>query len=326
MLIVVQSQFRLNAFFVPPSLTNDGSTPSPNRGSPSPANSRRSSIISLDGHDALFRERSISATPSKPKNSEYERRFPSFFLHSHTTLALPNRFERDEEGLQYARKLLDDKLVSGSMSTDVPAPYNPIEILHVSPHKRRKLNRHQTSVKEIVDQLHGTSQKPIDLTDPQRFKASQQPLDLLKSVSIKILKFAEDVRPPYIGTYSRVQDPMAARKMCRNPFTRGLPSTVYDYDSEAEWEDPGEGEDLDSEGEEEAESEDGDEMEGFLDDEEDGTKLGQKRRLLAGDLEPSSTGLCWEDGHHIPMRSELALYRLEVILGMIVPPFSILQC
>lgn len=261
----------------------------------------------------------MSSTPSKTKASDYDRLFPSFFLHSHTTMAPRNRFERDEEGLQYTRKLLDDKLASGSMASSIPPPFNPHEMLHLSPYKRRKLNSSQPSVKAIVEQLHGTSQNPIDLTGPQRSKASQQPLELLKTVSTRYLKFAEDVRPPYIGTYSRVRDPAAARKICRNPFTPGLPNTDYDYDSEAEWEDPGEGEDLDSEGEEEIESEDGDDMEGFLDDEEDATdvrKTGQKRRLLAGDLEPMSTGLCWEDAHHNPVMPDLASYRLEVILGM----------
>lgn len=213
------------------------------------------------------------------------------------------------------RKLLDDRLGSGLMSKDMPAKFNPHEMLRLSPHKRRKLNRHQPSVKDIVEQLHGTPSRPVDLTDSQKIQASRQPLELLKSVSTKILKFAEDVRPPYIGTYSRVQDPLAARMLCRNPFARGLPSTDYDYDSEAEWEDPGEGEDLDSEGEEEAESEDGDDMEGFLDDEEEGTKIGQRRRLVAGDLEPTSTGLCWEDACRNSAVQDMAAYRLEVILG-----------
>ncbi|KAL8922273.1 MAG: hypothetical protein Q9208_005243 [Pyrenodesmia sp. 3 TL-2023] len=308
-----RSQLRLNAFFAPPGLANNGSTPSPTRESMSPTNSRRSSITSIHNHEGLAQERSAPATPSKPRLSDYERRFPTFFLQSHTYLAPRNRFDRDEQGLVCLRKSLDERFASGSVDTDMPAKFNPHRMLRLSPYKRRKLTGHQPSVKEIVEQLHGTASRPVDLTDAQKFQASRQPLELLRSVSTKILKFAEDVRPPYIGTYSRVQGPSAARKLCRNPFRRGLPSTDYDYDSEAEWEDPGEGEDLDSEGEEEAESEDGDDMEGFLDDEEEGTKLGQKRRLVAGDLEPTSTGLCWDNTPHASQ--DLAVYRLEVILG-----------
>ncbi|KAL8723011.1 MAG: hypothetical protein Q9225_000628 [Loekoesia sp. 1 TL-2023] len=322
-----KSQLRLNAFFPRPSLTDDGSTPSPTRGSQSPANSRRSSITSLNDTNGVIRDRSISTTPSKPKTSDYDRLFPSFFLQSYTVLAPCNRFERDEGGLQYARRGLDEKLASDMATTSVTDPFDPKEMLHLSPYKRRKLNKSQPSVKSIVEQLHGTLQNPIDLTGLQTPKAPHQPLDLMKSVSTRILKFAEDVRPPYIGTYTKVQSPSVARKICRNPFSWDLPSTDYDYDSEAEWEDPGEGEDLDSEGEEEVESEDGDEMEGFLDDEDapDGTKLLQKRRILTSDLEPTSTGLCWEDSHGHLVLPDLAQYRLEVILDnprTFVDPYS----
>ena len=168
-----------------------------------------------------------------------------------------------------------------------------------------------------MEQLHGTSHNPIDLTGLQKLKAPQQPWDLMKTIPIKFLRFIEDVRPPYIGTYTRVQDPATARRICRKPCTRALPTMDYDYDSEGEWEEPGEGEDLDSEGEEEIESEDGDDMEGFLDDEDvaDSAKALQKRRLVTGDLEPFSTGLCWEDDNNYQAHRDLAQYQLEVILG-----------
>ena len=124
--------------------------------------------------------------------------------------------------------------------------------------------------------------------------SSKSPLDLLNDVPMKCLKFAEDVRPPYIGTYSRCVSPRSSAKLRRWPFTRALPCVNYEYDSEAEWEEPGEGEDLDSEGEEEPESEDEEEMSGFVDD-GDAEELARKRRLVIGDLESSCTGICWED-------------------------------
>ncbi|KAL8727557.1 MAG: hypothetical protein Q9166_005963 [cf. Caloplaca sp. 2 TL-2023] len=316
-----KSQLRLNAFFAPPSFTNDESTALLPQGSPSPVNSRRSSIVSLHNADTPTRERSTSATPSKPKLSEYARRFPPFFVHSHTTLAPPSRFERDEQGLDYMQRNIDEKL-SDLMNTDFQPSFNPAEMLHLSPYKRRKIECPQPCVKEIVERLHGTSQNPIDLTDSRRLKASQTPLDLLKTVPTRFLKFAEDVRPPYVGTYTKVQDSAKARKICRNPFSRSLPYPDYDYDSEAEWEEPGEGEDLDSEAEEEIESEDGDDMEGFLDDEDaaDAMKALQKRRLVTGNLEPTSTGLCWEHDENYQALRDLAQYRLEVILAMAENP------
>ncbi|KAL8898370.1 MAG: hypothetical protein Q9192_002124 [Flavoplaca navasiana] len=311
-----KSQMRLNAFFPIPNLPNDGSTASLPQGTPSPVNSRRSSIVSLQGADTPARERSASAIPGEPEASEYARRFPSFFLQSYTTLAPLSRFERDEEGLQYTQKQIDER-ISDTSATHDNGPFNPIEMLHLPPYKRRKLDEPQLCVKEIMEQLHGTSQNPIDLTGSRGWKTAQEPLDLLKIIPTKFLKFIEDVRPPYAGTYTRVRDPAIARQICRNPFTRGLPTTDYDYDSEAEWEEPGEGEDLDSEGEEEIESEDGDDMEGFLDDEDaaDSAKTLQKRRLVTGNLEPISTGLCWEDDSNYQALRDLAQYQLEVMLG-----------
>ncbi|KAL8648408.1 MAG: hypothetical protein Q9226_006005, partial [Calogaya cf. arnoldii] len=307
-----KSQMRLNAFFAPPKLANDGSTASLPQGTPSPINSRRSSIISLHGEDTPTRERSASATPANPRPSEYARWLLAFSLKSHTTLAPHSRFERDEEALQYTRRRIDERL-SDPSTTEHKSTFNPNEMLHLSPCKRRKLNGPQPCVKVIIERLHGTPQNPIDLTDS---KIAQQPLDLLKTIPTKFLKFIEDVRPPYVGTYTRVQDPATARHICRNPFYRGLPTTDYDYDSEAEWEEPGEGEDLDSEGEEEIESEDGDDMEGFLDDEDstDSAKALQKRRLGTGNLEPISMGLCWEDDRNYQALRDLAQYQLEIML------------
>ncbi|KAL8636423.1 MAG: hypothetical protein Q9228_006180 [Teloschistes exilis] len=307
-----KSQLRLNAFFAPPALASNDSTPSSPHRSLSPSLSRRGSVSSVRSTDALTRERSASATPSKRKASDYERQFPSFFLQSHTILAPHNRFERDSDGLQYTQTGLDTKLSNPTVG-DVRPRFSPEEMLQLSPHKRRKHKGVHPRVKEIVEQLNGSPHNPMDLTDPHKLQQSQQISNALKKVSIRILKFAEDIRPPYVGTYTRLQNPAAARKICRNPFTRGLPSTDYDYDSEAEWEEPGEGEDLDSEGEEEAESEDGDDMDGFLDDED--TTDGPKRRLITSNLEPISTGICWEDGNGHQVSLALAQYRLEVILG-----------
>lgn len=146
------------------------------------------------------------------------------------------------------------------------------------------------------------------------------PLNQLRKITMKSLKFGEDVRPPYQGTFTRVVPESSAKKLCRNPYYRGLPDTDYDYDSEAEWEEPEEGEDLDSE--EEEESDDGeDDMDGFLDDEDDAL-AGGKRRLIVGDLEPVCSGIQWaSDG----VDSELQTYQIQTISDAVkfpIDPFS----
>lgn len=296
----------------------------------SPSGSRRSSISSIGDGGTKPRSRSGSRPPLKAQLSEYERVFPKFFVQSHTYMAPQNQFSRDGESLKYAQSRIDEGLSSTpriAAGTCVPL-FDPFALFHLSSHRRTGLhNQNRLSVKEIVQMIQGTAHRPIDLTETRITNPSQKPTELLKCVTVKYLKFAEDVRPPYIGTFTKISDQSTISKLCRNPFAKTLPATDYGYDSEAEWEDPGEGEDLDSEGEEEAgDDEDGDEMEGFLDDEE-GSEMARaahlKHRPLIGDLEPSCTGLCWESAPNQEGLSSaeakltvgLSSLRLEIISG-----------
>ncbi|KAK4690573.1 hypothetical protein P7C71_g6245, partial [Lecanoromycetidae sp. Uapishka_2] len=134
------------------------------------------------------------------------------------------------------------------------------------------------------------------------------------------LMFYQDVRPPYIGTYTRLQDGRSISQIARDPFSRTLPATNYDDDSEGEWEEPEEGEDLDSEGEEElGDDEDEGEMEGFLDDEEAADARAIKRRPVLGDMEPICTGVCWEGPKYPTCQDEdfaldLSKVKLDILM------------
>lgn len=320
---------RLNAFFAKPPLPPSGAAGSDLRGD-SPC-SRRSSIASIEGNEAPIRSRSNSVSGQKSLQSNYERSFPPFFLQSHTGLAPCSRFLRDEEALEIIRNRIDETLETSEdrhHSLQQTHPFDAATLLHLPAHIRMRRRPHSKTVKEIIARINGTVDHPIDLTEVKSEASGQKHTHWLKAISTKYLKFAEDVRPPYIGTYSKLPLECTVSKLCRNPFTRGLPRTNYDYDSEAEWEEPGEGEDLDSEGEEElGEDEDGDEMDGFLDDEDAGDGIGvagNRRRLVIGDLEPVSTGLCWDDGHerlgggkpeHGHSTLDFRPFRLEVMLG-----------
>lgn len=179
------------------------------------------------------------------------------------------------------------------------------------PYNRRR-GRQAASVKEILLRMQSLEQ-----SDPDSARRAQE---LLRRIKMKSLKFGEDVRPPYQGTFTKTLPESAAIKLMRNPFHRGLPDINYDYDSEAEWEEPEEGEDLDSEEEEEGSDEGDDDMDGFLDDDDD--NLEGKRRLIVGDLEPLSTGLRWqgEGGDH-----ELEMYRIQTTMDSVtfpIDPFS----
>lgn len=173
-----------------------------------------------------------------------------------------------------------------------PIDFDLVTLLHIPLNKHPNHFKQYKSVKELVAEIRGTSRSPVDLTRIGA-KSTRKSPDLLAAVPIKYLQFAEDVRPPYIGTFTKILNPKAYLNLCRNPFLRTLPAVNYDYDSEAEWEEPDEGEDLESEGEEEDEDDDADDIEEFLDDAEETGEPSSKHRLTCGDLEPISTGLCW---------------------------------
>lgn len=181
----------------------------------------------------------------------------------------------------------------------------------------RRRGRRTKSVKEILQNVQTAADASALSLES---KSVENPLKQLRNITMKSLKFGEDVRPPYQGTFTRAVPDSSAKKLCRNPYYRGLPDVNYDYDSEAEWEEPEEGEDLDSEDEEE--SDDGeDDMDGFLDDEDDAL-AGGKRRLIVGDLEPVCSGIQWASEG---VDAEMQAYQIQTISDTVkfpIDPFS----
>lgn len=245
--------------------------------------------------------------------SDYQRVFPDFFLQSHTTVAPPHRFERDSQALGLMRDKVDGYLKLTRDSKD-SLTFRPSALFQMMPYKRR-FGRLPASVRDIHSQMQNRNE------ESGTSEAVERPRSFLRQVRMKSLKFGEDVRPPYQGTYTKTLPGSAARRLMRNPFHRGLPDTNYDYDSEAEWEEPEEGEELDSEEEEEASDDGDDDMEEFLDDDDDHPVDG-KRRLIVGDLEPVCTGIQWQGCGVDP---SLQVYRMETISDTVtfpIDPFS----
>ena len=166
----------------------------------------------------------------------------------------------------------------------------------------------------VIARLQGSHRDPIDLTGEIAQSRSERPVEDLGRIDMKHLHFGEDVRPPYVGSYTKTVSLIKATRAARNPTFRVREDTNYDYDSEAEWEEPEEGEDLLSDGEEDAESiGSADEMDGFVDEVVD-----NRQRNIA-EMDPVSTGLCWE--HHTAVREDtvcgefdLASMRLEWLI------------
>lgn len=245
------------------------------------------------------------------EKTEYQREFPSFFLQSHTKVAPPNRFERDSDALAHIQGKID-KCLRGEGGSGTNEKFNAAQLFNVMPYRRRQGRVNSPTVKEILTSMNDSSMNHIDLTREDATKGPTTRLeDLLKKIPMKTLKFREDVRPPYQGTFTkRISDELAV-KLCRDPFARAIEELNYDYDSEAEWEEPEEGEDIDSEGEDDTSEDGDDDMEDFLDD--SGEQV--KRGAITSDLEPVCSGIKWDDGNGIDPSFEP--YRMAIIYGMI---------
>lgn len=266
----------------------------------SATSSRRNSIAS--DHGSIIAEKDEQAQESLA--SEFDRAFPPFFVKQHTSMASGKVASLDIEVLEW-------NATDESRRSTRKRKASALEELVSRKSKRKSIPR---AVKDIISDLRGSFANPVDLTQ-------QDPLpNDLSRISVKYLRFAEDVRPPYYGTFSRIPNPHMATRLRRNPFTRAFDSLNYDYDSEAEWEEPEEGEDLDSDGEEEAGDDDeADEMEDFLeDDEPDAVVL--KRRQVMSDLTPICTGLLWDsDTRNSPSTFDMRPFRMETLHGTCDP-------
>ncbi|MCJ1324415.1 hypothetical protein MMC10_001077 [Thelotrema lepadinum] len=312
-----RSQQRINAFFAKPKPTSESAT-----------SSRRNSVGSCDENEGLAPSRAGSEA-SQPIITDYEKAFPPFFIHPHVTLAPALLYSIDREKAGAAMEEIQKGNETRTESADDAATYQQHALRSISVlGKRRKRYLMQPSTRELVSQIQGSSSDSVDLTSTTE-AASLPPLEMLRSLPIKYLKYREDVRPPWKGTYSkRPTNSQNFKKLCRNPFTKALPKVDYDYDSEAEWEEPEEGEELGSEDEEDGDEEEGD-MEGFVDDTEEGSP--PKKRQLLGDMEPIYTPMLWENSlpsnqpHTVPYGYSilnLAPFQMETLLSMYPQPSS----
>lgn len=300
---------RLGTFFrkpsqasTPPSIPEDVS---------SGVSSRRSSTTSIDGElpDAAFK--STRAIPA-----DFRKWFLPFFVESDMEVAPANRFIASLHALDLLE--VDRLLKEHQKSLDIKPPEVLKRRLQNS-HTRARKGKRFVPVRKLVEQIEGSHNAPIDLTSNSSTDSDRK---LLEAVPMKVLSYSVDVRPPYQGTFTRVVSPKSTRKISRRPHTRLLPDINYHYDSEGEWEPPeDDDEDLNSEDEEGSIDNEDEEMGDFLDDEDDVAK----RRMIVGDVEPVSTGLCWQvNGEAVEV--SMKQYCMDVLddahLPFPIDPFS----
>lgn len=249
-------------------------------------------------------EASAASGTATPTATHYERTFLPFSIPSHTTFAPASHFTWDAEAQTHLQNSFDMNAQSSSTNLST--------ILNLAPQEVKPRGQRFRRVRDIVLQL---SEQPTANCSGSDL---QNPRTALNRIPIKYLFYHTDVRPPYIGTNTKLTSRQELAKLGRDPLRKQRPELNYDYDSEAEWEEPEEGEDLHSEGESDTESVDEDEeMDGFLDD-EDGTERPRKKRLLDSSLDVICTGLQWQDSSgHLDgtIASSMADYKMRLLSG-----------
>ncbi|KAG0633857.1 chromatin assembly factor 1 subunit A-domain-containing protein [Tuber brumale] len=255
--------------------------------------------------------------------TDYERSFQPFFVKPNVTVA-PVPFERDHNYKLAIKDTLDSalSLPPSQNSNSIRDPEfcsgqsAPVEI-----GERLTIGRIE-ELMHIPQHKHGRRGKPPNYSTKDILAKINAPnsvyLNLLNSLPHKFLRFAEDVRPPYSGTYTK-RPASSGLLRGRNPFQKSLPKVDYEYDSEAEWEQEGldgDGEELLSDEEDEEDGDSGDEdLEEFLDDEEEEV-ASKNRRGAVSALVPICSGLCWEDFMGKTPRKEFEEMSLGILIGI----------
>jgi chromatin assembly factor 1 subunit A len=268
--------------------------------------------------DAPVPSASVSITKSPSKNnttSYYEEKFRPFFVQSKVKIAPMTQFTRDESVSKALQDTIDS-YIYGRRDSEGLQPFDAARLFNVPDMRLKSRGRKIKSVREIISHILGDAKRPIDLTTDSQHLKIKNTRDLLKSVPYKILSFAEDIRPPYKGTYT--SQPMTSmHKLARSPARRDLPLVNYDDDSEAEWE-AEDGEDIESEGDEDEDVGEGEEdLDEFLDDAEVET-VNARKLVLQADLEPKCSGLCWEDEKRRGPNVKMYRYVMEFITGQLL--------
>lgn len=199
--------------------------------------------------------------------SDYDTEFLPFYLKANVHLCSVNQFSRSKEELEQYQKETDLAI------KEQKSPENTVLDWLKSKRVDRGYKLKYTTV-DAVDAANSATESEDHLRT------------ILQSLPQKFISFAENYRPPYVGTFTKQVSFVAD-----NPFFTEGTGFNYDYDSEIEWnQEDEEGEDLDADDDEEDNDSDDDDMDDFVSSDE----APAPRRLIAGPLTPSAI---WNDGN-----------------------------
>lgn len=203
--------------------------------------------VSLDSAPSLEPIESLKGSLDREevRFKAYDADFLPFFQKKNVVMAPTDRLR--QEDLEKRKKEFQIGLESGSRSTAGEI----FDIVSEQP----CLN--YTTSQQLVEALNSSSL--TENTVVQLFK---------KLPPIKYLRFYENSKPPYVGTWCS-EEHLKVALTPANPLDTSLTSYDYGYDSDLDWQEEGEGDDIDDLEDGEEEEEDGDDdMDDFVDNSE----------------------------------------------------------
>lgn len=213
----------------------------------------------------------VKGSPPAVEVSDYDSTFLPFYLRANIHLCKQTAFLRTPEELQAIEKNLDSFLLQGN---EPQTPNSSLNDWLASKRVNRGFTLEHTAKDAVVASSSETS-------------SEANLVSILVSLPQKFIRFADNVRPPYIGTFSKSREGGIPRN---NPFFKTGTGLNYDYDSEIEWaQEDEDGEDLDLDDDSDENEEEDDDMDEFLSSDE----APIARRLIVGPLTPSAH---WNDG------------------------------
>lgn len=216
---------------------------------------------------AFFKKATISSSETE-ETSDYKKYFLPFYVKSDVIMA--TNWKIDPKSLEKRESKIDDLLKSSFENTS-------IEWLN-----SKRLHHGYDVSFTAVEVLQNMTSKT---------KSDEELHQLLSKVPQKFIKFYENVRPPYVGTYSKKLTLPRG-----NPFSTEGTGFNYEYDSDLDWvndedEEGGGVDDLENEEDEDEEDQEEDEvdneMEGFVDKDDNENSLDTKRKKFIGPLIPT---------------------------------------
>ena len=202
--------------------------------------------------------------------SDYERVFRPFYTRDN--IVISNIFTLSQNKLETRKQYIDDQLLQKCDHNE-----NLFDWI-----KSKRVDRGYTIKLKAVTLLQQMTTKE---------KTDEELQNMLSLIPQKYIKFYENVRPPYIGTYSKDFILPVSK-----PFCTDVADYNYDYDSDLEWvngeDEEGDGAEIDNleSGEDDDEDDDEDdgsegEFDGFLDT-DDPNNANQSKKKIIGPLIP----------------------------------------